>query len=59
MCGMELGTAYSEMIYPLGPQQRFMQQSFKVALGDVEAMEVDEVFGVFRMGSVFHRWCDN
>ncbi|MDO5677512.1 MAG: lysine--tRNA ligase [Propionibacteriaceae bacterium] len=42
--GMELGTAYSELTDPLIQRQRLVEQSWKAALGDPEAMEVDEDF---------------
>ncbi|MFW0110087.1 bifunctional lysylphosphatidylglycerol synthetase/lysine--tRNA ligase LysX [Rothia sp. P13129] len=42
--GMELGTAYSEMADALEQRRRLNEQSLKAAIGDVEAMEVDEDF---------------
>ncbi|WP_141631261.1 bifunctional lysylphosphatidylglycerol synthetase/lysine--tRNA ligase LysX [Mobilicoccus pelagius] len=41
---MELGTAYSELTDPIEQRRRLTEQSLKAALGDVEAMEVDEDF---------------
>lgn len=43
-CGMEIGTAYSELADPLIQRERLTAQSLKAAAGDPEAMEVDEVF---------------
>ncbi len=42
--GMELGTAYSELTDPLEQRRRLVEQSWKAAAGDPEAMEVDEAF---------------
>ncbi|MGB3954425.1 MAG: bifunctional lysylphosphatidylglycerol synthetase/lysine--tRNA ligase LysX [Brooklawnia sp.] len=42
--GMELGTAYSELTDPRTQRQRLTEQSWKAALGDPEAMEIDEFF---------------
>lgn len=42
--GMELGTAYSELTDPLIQRRRLVEQSWQAALGDSEAMEVDEFF---------------
>ncbi|MDO5628262.1 MAG: bifunctional lysylphosphatidylglycerol synthetase/lysine--tRNA ligase LysX [Mobilicoccus sp.] len=42
--GMELGTAYSELTDPIEQRRRLTEQSLKAALGDPEAMEVDEEF---------------
>ncbi|PWD50128.1 lysine--tRNA ligase [Serinibacter arcticus] len=42
--GSELGTAYSELINPVDQRERFTQQSLLAALGDPEAMEIDEEF---------------
>lgn len=42
--GMELGTAYSELTDPQIQRQRLTEQSWKAALGDPEAMEIDEFF---------------
>jgi len=41
---MELGTAYSELTDPIEQRRRLTEQSLKAALGDPEAMEVDENF---------------
>lgn len=43
-CGMEIGTAYSELADPLIQRARLTAQSLKAAAGDPEAMEVDETF---------------
>lgn len=43
-CGMEMGTAYSELADPLEQRRRLTEQSLKAAAGDPEAMEVDEDF---------------
>ncbi len=43
-CGMELGTAYSELTDPIEQRRRLTEQSLKAAAGDPEAMEVDEDF---------------
>ncbi len=42
--GMELGTAYSELIDPLEQRERLTTQSLKAAAGDPEAMQIDEAF---------------
>jgi lysyl-tRNA synthetase class 2 len=42
--GMEIGTAYSELIDPVEQRQRLTEQSIAAADGDPEAMEVDEAF---------------
>jgi lysyl-tRNA synthetase, class II len=42
--GMELGTAYSELIDPVEQRRRLTQQSLLAAGGDPEAMELDEDF---------------
>ncbi|SCG76290.1 bifunctional lysylphosphatidylglycerol synthetase/lysine--tRNA ligase LysX [Micromonospora siamensis] len=42
--GMELGTAYSELIDPVEQRRRLTEQSLKAAGGDPEAMELDEDF---------------
>lgn len=42
--GMELGTAYSELTDPIIQRQRLVEQSWHAAMGDAEAMEVDEDF---------------
>ncbi|MFC5179939.1 bifunctional lysylphosphatidylglycerol synthetase/lysine--tRNA ligase LysX [Actinomadura harenae] len=42
--GLELGTAYSELIDPILQRQRLTEQSLQAAGGDPEAMELDEDF---------------
>ncbi|MQY06930.1 bifunctional lysylphosphatidylglycerol synthetase/lysine--tRNA ligase LysX [Actinomadura macrotermitis] len=42
--GLELGTAYSELIDPILQRQRLTEQSLQSAGGDPEAMELDEDF---------------
>jgi len=42
--GMELGTAYTELIDPVEQRQRLTDQSLRAAGGDPEAMELDEDF---------------
>ncbi|WP_309236920.1 bifunctional lysylphosphatidylglycerol synthetase/lysine--tRNA ligase LysX [Micromonospora sp. S-DT3-3-22] len=42
--GMELGTAYSELVDPTEQRRRLTAQSLKAAGGDPEAMELDEDF---------------
>ncbi len=42
--GMEVGTAYSELIDPVEQRQRLTAQSLLAAKGDPEAMELDEDF---------------
>ncbi|WP_051809061.1 bifunctional lysylphosphatidylglycerol synthetase/lysine--tRNA ligase LysX [Actinoplanes subtropicus] len=42
--GMELGTAYSELIDPVEQRERLTAQSLKAAAGDLEAMQLDEAF---------------
>ncbi|MCW2642368.1 MAG: lysine--tRNA ligase [Dactylosporangium sp.] len=42
--GMELGTAYSELIDPVEQRRRLTAQSLLAAGGDPEAMELDEDF---------------
>ncbi|WP_329522265.1 bifunctional lysylphosphatidylglycerol synthetase/lysine--tRNA ligase LysX [Spirillospora sp. NBC_01491] len=42
--GMELGTAYSELIDPILQRRRLTEQSLQAAGGDPEAMELDEDF---------------
>ncbi|MEV6350033.1 bifunctional lysylphosphatidylglycerol synthetase/lysine--tRNA ligase LysX [Actinoplanes sp. NPDC051851] len=42
--GMELGTAYSELIDPVEQRERLTTQSLKAAAGDPEAMQLDEAF---------------
>lgn len=44
ICGMEVGTAYSELADPIEQRRRFTEQSLKAVAGDPEAMEVDEDF---------------
>ena len=44
ICGMEIGTAYSELADPIEQRRRLTEQSWKAAHGDAEAMEVDEDF---------------
>ncbi|WP_308286998.1 bifunctional lysylphosphatidylglycerol synthetase/lysine--tRNA ligase LysX [Actinomadura parmotrematis] len=44
MFGMELGTAYSELIDPVLQRRRLTEQSLLAAGGDAEAMELDEDF---------------
>ena len=44
ICGMEIGTAYSELADPIEQRRRFTEQSLKAAAGDAEAMEIDEDF---------------
>ncbi|ANQ78119.1 lysyl-tRNA synthetase [Corynebacterium pseudotuberculosis] len=43
-CGMELGTAYTELADPLEQYARLSDQSLRAAGGDAEAMELDENF---------------
>lgn len=43
-CGMELGTAYTELADPLEQHARLSDQSLRAAGGDAEAMELDENF---------------
>lgn len=58
VCGMEIGTAYSELIDPVIQRQRLTEQSLAAAAGDPEAMEVDADFlaalelGVAPMGGL-------
>jgi lysyl-tRNA synthetase class 2 len=42
--GMELGTAYTELIDPVEQRRRLTEQSLRAAKGDAEAMELDEDF---------------
>jgi len=42
--GMELGTAYSELVDPIEQRRRLTAQSLRAAGGDPEAMELDEDF---------------
>jgi lysyl-tRNA synthetase class 2 len=42
--GVELGTAYSELIDPVLQRRRLTEQSLRAAGGDPEAMELDEDF---------------
>jgi lysyl-tRNA synthetase class 2 len=42
--GMELGTAYSELVDPVEQRDRLTRQSLLAAGGDPEAMELDEDF---------------
>jgi lysyl-tRNA synthetase class 2 len=42
--GMELGTAYTELVDPVELRARLTAQSLRAAAGDPEAMELDEEF---------------
>jgi lysyl-tRNA synthetase class 2 len=42
--GMELGTAYSELVDPVEQRKRLTEQSLLAAGGDAEAMQLDEDF---------------
>jgi lysyl-tRNA synthetase class 2 len=42
--GMELGTAYTELVDPVELRKRLTAQSLRAAAGDPEAMELDEEF---------------
>jgi len=42
--GVEIGTAYSELVDPLEQRRRLTEQSLLAAAGDPEAMELDEDF---------------
>jgi lysyl-tRNA synthetase, class II len=42
--GMELGTAYTELVDPVELRKRLTAQSLRAAAGDPEAMELDEDF---------------
>ncbi|WP_460364861.1 bifunctional lysylphosphatidylglycerol synthetase/lysine--tRNA ligase LysX [Actinocorallia lasiicapitis] len=44
VCGIELGTAYSELIDPVLQRRRLTEQSLLAAGGDPEAMDLDEDF---------------
>ena len=49
--GMEIGTAYSELIDPVDQRARLTEQSLRAAAGDEEAMEIDEEFlGAMELG---------
>ena len=49
--GMEIGTAYSELIDPIDQRARLTEQSLRAAAGDEEAMEIDEEFlGAMELG---------
>ena len=49
--GMEIGTAYSELIDPVDQRARLTEQSLRAAAGDEEAMEIDEEFlGALELG---------
>jgi len=42
--GVEIGTAYSELVDPIEQRRRLTEQSLRAAAGDPEAMELDEDF---------------
>ena len=42
--GMEIGTAYSELVDPIEQRRRLTEQSLRAAAGDPEAMSLDEDF---------------
>jgi lysyl-tRNA synthetase class 2 len=42
--GMEIGTAYSELVDPVEQRRRLTEQSLRAAAGDTEAMQLDEDF---------------
>jgi lysyl-tRNA synthetase class 2 len=42
--GVEIGTAYSELVDPVDQRRRLTDQSLAAAAGDPEAMEIDEAF---------------
>src|SRR5207248_7086135 len=42
--GMEIGTAYTELVDPVEQRRRLTAQSLLAAKGDAEAMELDEDF---------------
>ncbi|GAB2849369.1 bifunctional lysylphosphatidylglycerol synthetase/lysine--tRNA ligase LysX [Actinocorallia aurea] len=44
VCGMELGTAFSELVDPVLQRVRLTEQSLLAAGGDPEAMDLDEAF---------------
>ena len=44
VAGVELGTAYSELVDPVEQRRRLTEQSLKAAGGDPEAMQLDEDF---------------
>ena len=44
IAGVELGTAYSELVDPVEQRRRLTEQSVKAAGGDPEAMQLDEDF---------------
>ena len=44
IAGVELGTAYSELIDPVEQRRRLTEQSVRAAGGDPEAMQLDEDF---------------
>ncbi|MET3808049.1 lysyl-tRNA synthetase class 2 [Nakamurella sp. UYEF19] len=49
--GMEIGTAYSELVDPVDQRARLTEQSLRAAAGDEEAMEIDEDFlGAMELG---------
>ncbi|WP_222618401.1 bifunctional lysylphosphatidylglycerol synthetase/lysine--tRNA ligase LysX [Nakamurella sp. PAMC28650] len=49
--GMEIGTAYSELVDPIDQRARLTEQSLRAAAGDEEAMEIDEDFlGAMELG---------
>lgn len=49
--GMEIGTAYSELVDPIDQRARLTEQSLRAAAGDEEAMEIDEEFlGAMELG---------
>jgi lysyl-tRNA synthetase, class II len=44
VCGVELGTAYSELVDPVVQRERLVAQSLLAAGGDPDAMQLDEDF---------------
>ena len=44
IAGVEMGTAYSELVDPVEQRRRLTEQSMKAAGGDPEAMQLDEDF---------------
>jgi len=49
--GMEIGTAYTELIDPVEQRARLTAQSLRAAAGDEEAMQIDEEFlGALEVG---------